>query len=80
MNKFNCAGCRDDYYNAAGNSIDGQCWLFDRTKKMEPRFEIHVDLRPPYGKHLIRKVPPCYHKSRFVYVKPEAIGPDGYWK
>ena len=79
MKKEDCRGCyNDDYNHGLGGATE--CWSFDRGKKLERKFAIHVDRRPPYGKHLIRKVPPCYTQSRMVFVKLEALTADGFWK
>ena len=79
MDKKHCSGCEDNFYN--GNNPYGvkECWcLKDAT--LEKRLLIPVDLAPPYKGIKPVKVPSCFKRKRYVTVKPEAIGSDGYWK
>lgn len=79
MKKSDCIGCYDNVYN---HDLGGakECWSFDEKKKLEKRYMIFVELQPPYGKHLIVKVPPCYTKQKYCMVKVENIDSKGFWK
>jgi hypothetical protein len=74
-----CDGCIDDFYNGHNDIGVSFCWN-RTTAKLEPRFLIHIDAMPPYRNIKPSLRPTCYRQSRHVTVKPEAIGPDGYWK
>ena len=74
-----CDGCVDDFYNDHNPLGVKQCWN-RKTATIVPRLLIHVEQSPPYRTDKPLMVPNCYKKQRFVTVKPEAIGPDGYWK
>lgn len=74
-----CAGCRDNYYNQPGNSVAGRCWNRD-SATLVPRLQIPMDLPPPYTDVPPQTVPNCYGRRGYVFVKPEAITPEGYWK
>ena len=75
--KSMCEGCRDDVYNHGCGGAK-ECWNYPKAT-VEQRLLIPVDLRPPY-KMKPRTVLSCYRPERVCNVKPEAIGPDGYWK
>lgn len=66
-----CAGCHDDFYNQAGNSgaSHGRCWSLP-DMQLIMRKEVSIDQRPPWTQKA-RKLPACYHRPRFVYVKPD---------
>jgi hypothetical protein len=64
-----CAGCHDDFYNQAGNSSGGRCWMLAKMTLVQ-RKEVSIDQRPPWNQKS-RLLPHCYHKPRFVYVKPD---------
>jgi hypothetical protein len=74
-----CDGCRDDFYNGKNTIGVKVCWM-RKDAKLASRLLIHIDQMPPYLNVKTKTVPTCYRKPRFVTVKPEAIGPDGYWK
>lgn len=64
-----CAGCHDDFYNQpGGTSPTGRCWSLPNME-LEWRKEVSVDQRPPWTQKA-RRLPSCYHRPRFVYVKP----------
>lgn len=64
-----CAGCHDDYYNHPGHSSEGRCWMLSQMR-LEWRKEVSIDQRPPWTQ-AARRLPNCYHRPRFVYVKPD---------
>jgi hypothetical protein len=64
-----CAGCHDDFYNQPGNSPKGRCWLLPGMKLIK-RKEVSIDQRPPWNQKP-QLLPCCYHRPRFVYVKPD---------
>lgn len=74
-----CAGCQDDFYNGHNPYGIKECWML-KTAKLEPRVLIHIDQMPPYKNLKPKPMPTCYKAQRFVTVKPDAIGADGYWK
>jgi hypothetical protein len=69
MDKSNCHGCHDDFYNQKGNATNGECWSF-KSAKLIMRKEVHVDQRPPWDQKA-RLLPDCYHAQRYVYVEPD---------
>lgn len=74
-----CKGCHDNYYN---HSESGGCWSRGRGK-MVWRIPVGMWESPPYLNKKKVKVPDCWHGSgphRTIYVKPEALTADGYWK
>lgn len=75
-----CGGCRDDFYNHRTN-CDGQtrCWSAGSATLVK-RLCINRDAPPPYRGVKAVTVPDCYHQTGWSYVKPEAIGKDGFWK
>jgi len=64
-----CANCHDNFYNQKGNSSEGRCWSLD-SMKLIMRKEVSVDQRPPWNQKA-RIIPDCYHRPRYVYVKPD---------
>jgi len=66
-----CVGCHDNFYNCAAHSgsSTGLCWSLP-SMKLILRKEVSIDQRPPWTQKA-RKFPSCYHRQRFVYVKPE---------
>lgn len=79
MEKKNCIGCYcDDYNHGLGGAKE--CWSFDSKKELLERYVIHKDLPPPYKKHHIKKVPPCYHPQHYAVVDPKNIDEKGYWR
>lgn len=73
-----CDGCRNNFYNGNNELGVKKCWSFG-TAEMVKKVQIHVDQMPPYRNVKPTLRPSCYHVARFVFVKPEAIGKDGYW-
>jgi len=68
MDKKHCCGCRNNFYNGNNDLGVRECWSFGDAKIIW-RKEVHYDQRPPWDQKAIRK-PNCYHKERYVYVKP----------
>lgn len=79
MEKSDCAGCYNNFYNGNNNHGVTECWSF-ASATLEPRLLIHVDQAPPYNKDDAELHPTCYKRQRFVTVKPEALDDEGYWK
>ena len=76
-----CAGCRNNFYNS-GASDTGKCWSRD-TGKMVWRIPIGMQEPPPYIGKKKKHVPDCWHGDgcyRTIYIKPEALASDGYWR
>ena len=59
MDKKHCIGCESNFYNGTNPLGVKECWSFE-SAKLENKYVIPVDLRPPYGEHLIKKIPSCY--------------------
>lgn len=78
IRKSDCSGCRNDFYNDHNPLGVKECWSF-KDAKLEKRILIHVDRVPPYKGEKPTLRPTCYKMDRYVTVKPEAIGKDGYW-
>lgn len=67
--KRHCEGCHDDYYNQPGNSTTGYCWSLP-SMVLTMRKEVSIHQRPPWTQEATR-LPDCYHRPQFVYVKPD---------
>lgn len=76
-----CAGCRNNYYNHAGNSESGFCWSLGGAKKRY-RWAINMqtpmDRRDRFRKTLVYN---CYHGEgpyRDIYLErlPAHLGGD----
>jgi hypothetical protein len=78
MDRKHCAGCRDDFYNGNNNLGVKECWVL-KDAKLINRIKIHVDQPPPY-KQKAEKKPNCYRAPRYVFVSPESLTKDGYWR
>lgn len=63
-----CAGCHDDFYNHRGEGT-GRCWSLP-TMKLEMRKEVPCSQRPPWLQKA-QKIPNCYHRPQYVYVKAD---------
>lgn len=74
-----CSGCEDDFYNGHNPYGVKECWG-RKTGKVSGFVMIHIDQPPPYRNVTTEQLPDCYKRKRFVKVKPDRIGPDGYWK
>lgn len=66
MNKTNCRGCVDDFYNAGGEgnllTPDRECWSF-KSAKLVTRFRIGTWTQPTQtGAFTEVKVPQCYRQ------------------
>jgi hypothetical protein len=68
MTKKHCSGCYNDDYNY-GLGGAKECWMFKDAKTIW-RKEVHVDQEPPW-KQRAQRLPSCYRRPRYVYVKPE---------
>jgi hypothetical protein len=57
MEKYECHGCRDDFYNTS----DRECWMFKKAK-IVTRYQIGTWTTPDSKKAFREvKVPNCYH-------------------
>lgn len=73
-----CAGCYHDDYNHGFMGVK-ECWSFDSAKVIK-RIPIDVDRRPPYDKKAAKPMMSCYNRKRMVYVTPDALDSQGFWK
>lgn len=71
MDAKHCSGCRNDFYN--GNNPMGvkECWSL-KDAQLILRKEVSVDQRPPWNQ-APQRLPNCYSRPRFVYVKPDQV-------
>ncbi len=76
--KSMCGGCYNEEYHHGLGGAKG-CWCYKDAKVIK-RLPIHVDVPPPYNKKNAKPMLSCYRQTRMVYVKPEAIAADGYWR
>jgi len=67
MKKSDCIGCYNNDYNY-GLDRAKECWCFE-TAELIWRKEVHIDQVPPWNQKA-KKLPSCYKKQRYVYVKP----------
>ncbi len=66
MDKANCLGCENNFYN--GNNTYGveECWSF-KTAKLVKRKKVSINQRPPW-KQKPGIYPDCYHCKGHVFV------------
>src|ERR1700680_3437185 len=58
-----CHGCRDDYYNHAGNSTEGECWAFKRAHVVDKVG--HTSSNVAYGPDgYMKETLTCWHSVR----------------
>ena len=69
MDKSNCIGCREDFYN--GNNTLGvkECWNL-KTAELIMRKEVSVHQVPPWNQ-AARLFPKCYCRDGYIYISPE---------
>ncbi len=82
MDKKNCFGCRNDFYNGKNGMGVKECWSF-KSAKLEWRIPVGMQEPPPYKNKKAKRVPNCWHGEgpyRTLYIKKEAITKDGYWR
>ena len=68
MDAKHCRGCYDDFYNGGEGRV---CWSRERAKVIW-RKEVSIDQRPPWTQKS-RRLPSCYSRQRYIYVKPEQV-------
>ena len=70
MDKKDCIGCRDNFYNGHNSLGVEQCWSFDKKKKLEVRYELSVNtpMNQKWGYFKVKR-PDCYHKDGYVMMK-----------
>lgn len=56
-----CSGCRDNFYNQAGNSNTGECWML-KTARVCEKMIVGIWQNPPY-KWLPQKTLSCHHRE-----------------
>lgn len=66
MEKQNCLGCEDNFYNNGGGGAK-ECWAY-ATAKLIKRKRVSIDQVPPWTQEA-EVYPSCYHQKRFVFVK-----------
>lgn len=66
-----CRGCVDNYYNQAGNSTTGQCWLLEHAKLVE-RTRVGILDNPPY-EWIPVEIYHCNRPKGYVYLKREDV-------
>ena len=80
MNKENCRGCRQNFYNGFNDLGVKECWSF-HDAKLVWRVPVGHWENPPYkNKKKVRK-PSCYHEegsNRTHWISPDKINKDGY--
>lgn len=71
MDRKHCVGCEDNFYN--GNNPYGikSCWGLESAKVIL-RKQVSIDQRPPWDQKPV-ELPSCYHKKRYIFVKPEQM-------
>ena len=69
MDKRYCTGCKDNFYNAKGNSPTGECRLLSGAKLIARR-RVAIDERPPWRRES-EILPECYRQHGYIFVDPE---------
>ena len=70
MNPKYCNGCYNDVYNHGCGGAK-KCWDLDKAKVVW-RKEVNIHQIPPFKQDAIR-VPDCYRKPQYIYIKPNRI-------
>lgn len=81
MNKKNCLGCANNFYNGNNSLGVRECWSL-KSAKLVSRITIGNWEEPPYKNKKKIQVPNCYHErgsNRTHYIDPKAINSQGYW-
>jgi len=65
-----CKGCRNNYYNQEGNSLDGECWSLE-TAEVVKRKKVHINKKPPWDDCPVFKTLDCYHEQDYVFIGPD---------
>lgn len=73
-----CGGCYNNDYNYGLGGADG-CWSYKDATVIK-RLGIPVDMPPPYSKENAEWKLSCFNRKRMVYVKPDVLDSNGYWK
>ena len=73
-----CCGCyNEDYHYGLGGAKE--CFYFDDATVI-PRIPIASSLAPPYSLKNVQLMFDCYRQNQMVYVSPEALTEEGYWR
>ena len=83
MTLKHCQGCTNDFYNGKNDLGVSRCFRFDKKKKLVTRIVIGFWQNPPYKNNRKVRIPPCYHgrgNNRYLYIKPEALDLEGFWR
>ena len=70
MNKSNCVGCHNNYYNInPERSGHGEgCWMLG-SAKLIMRKKVPLSQRPPWTQNA-QRLPSCYKQRGYVFVGP----------
>lgn len=74
-----CSGCRDNFYNGNNPFEIKECWS-KKGAKVVSKLSIGVWELPPYKNKKPVKILSCYHKDGTIYVEPETITEEGFWR
>lgn len=68
MNKSDCVGCRDDFYNGNNDIGVSECWLFKKAE-LATRYQlsIHTPISERRGYRKVTK-PKCYGQNGYVFL------------
>lgn len=73
MNKSNCIGCRNNFYNGNNDLGVSECWSL-KSAKIITRYQIYSHT-PTYKENFIKtRKPSCYHQQGVFF----ANSLDGY--
>ena len=82
MDKKQCSGCRNDFYNGNNDLDVKECWSL-KSAKLVSRISIGHWENPPYLDKKKVRVPDCWHgegSNRIHYIDPQKLTSDGFWK
>lgn len=71
MNKSNCAGCKDDFYNGKNGLGVKECFRL-RKARLVLKKRVGINQTPPWKQKPV-KVPDCYREKGFVYVNKDVV-------
>ncbi len=67
IDKSDCEGCEDDFYNGKNPMGIEDCWLFEKAE-LAIRFQLHYDSVPTKRANFQKmNCPKCFHRTRHAY-------------
>ena len=71
MDKQQCGGCEDNFYNGNNPHNVKECWCF-KNAKLVMRKQVSIHQRPPW-RQKAHPVPSCYKQKGYVFVDENQV-------